>query len=229
MKTKTKKTRSSKSKKLTKNTHIALALDKSGSMLRHWKEAMDGFNAQLDVIAENSELGGNTTVSLIVFDSTVDVRQTAVKPADIEKLSKANYRPEGGTAMYDAVWKSIEVLEKLDDGGNDTAFLVITVSDGEELSSKRVIAQKLADRISELNLSERWTFAYVGANQDLSEVNKNLNICRGNSLSYTDSATGYVVMNNAVSTGVSNYMTSRSIGTCNTSNLFDTTTFVGEK
>ena len=207
-----------KAKKVTrkkvskKSTHVALVLDKSGSMGTCWQEAMNGFNAQLEVILANADKGGKTTVSLITFNTNVDILQDGVNPDSVKKLDQTNYCPEGGTAMYDAVWEAIKVLEAKDDKGAETAFLVVTISDGEENSSRNVSVQQLAAKVAELNLSERWTFAYIGANQDLSKVSEHLGFAVGNSLSYTADSAGYRGMSAGLTGSLNNYFSNRSVG-----------------
>lgn len=223
--TKTKKVPSRKksAKKLEKKTYIALVLDKSSSMLSCKEDAMRGFNDQLDTINEHAALGGKTTVTLLTFNHLVTLLQEAKSPDYVSKLNNRNYQPDGCTAMYDAVWDAISILEKHDDGGKDTAFLVITISDGMENSSQKVTSEMLAKKIQELQLSERWTFAYIGANQDLSEIQDQLNICAGNVAAYTATSTGYHNMAALSSASSINYLKARNVGSTYTSNYWSTT------
>lgn len=50
-----------------KRTYIAFVLDESGSMQQDIGVTIAGFNAQVDIVQENNELGGDTKVSLITF------------------------------------------------------------------------------------------------------------------------------------------------------------------
>lgn len=196
-------------KKVQKKTHIALVLDKSGSMMSCWESAISGFNAQMDVIEANASKGGETTLTVVTFNGIVDILQKAVPANRIEKLTKESYVPNGSTAMRDGVWDAIAELEKLDDGGKQTAFLVVTISDGMENASKRTSSEKLAEKIQQLELTGRWTFGYVGANQDLSVIQESLNINADCTLSYTTSTTGYYNMSNALSAATTNYFNGR--------------------
>jgi len=214
--TKTKKA----TKKSPKKTFVALVLDKSGSMDMCRLQAIEGFNSQMQVIKENAAKGGDTKISVIVFNGLVSIQQDAVPADKIEKLTHESYQPNGSTAMLDAVWDAIVSLEKHDDKGEQTAFLVVTISDGEENASMRTDSKTLAEKIQQLEDTERWTFGYVGANQDLSKINQYLNIPVQNSLVYAATVDGYNCMNNVASASVGSYMSLRAAGTTNTSNYF---------
>jgi uncharacterized protein YegL len=210
-----------KKKTLTKKTHIALVLDKSGSMIGCVNETIAGFNSQLEVIRDNMIKGGETTVTLITFNTDTNILQNAVHADSVRNITPETYTPNGGTAMFDAVWNAIESLEKLDDGGEQTAFLVVTISDGEENSSRKIDSKTLAEKIQTLEGTKRWTFGYVGANQDLSKINENLKIAVNNSMNYISTSTGTNVMYTATSASLGNYMSNRSVGATYTANLFN--------
>lgn len=214
--TKTKKA----TKKASKKTFVALVLDKSGSMASCRAQAIEGFNSQMEVIKENASKGGETKISVVIFNGLVDIQQDAVPADKIEKLTHESYQPMGSTAMLDAVADAIASLEKHDDEGEQTAFLVVTISDGEENASMRTNSKTLAEKIQQLEGTNRWTFGYIGANQDLSKINEYLNIPLQNSLVYVASASGYSTMNNASSASIGSYMSLRSAGVTNTSNYF---------
>lgn len=214
------KTTKKATKKSPKKTFVALVLDRSGSMGSCRNQAIEGFNSQMEVIKENAAKGGETRISIITFNGLVNIQQDAVDANKIEKLTNESYLPMGSTAMLDAVWDAITSLEKHDDEGEQTAFLVVTISDGEENASLRTNSKTLAEKIQQLEDTERWTFGYVGANQDLSKINEYLNIPIQNSLVYTATADGYNLMNNASIGAASNYMSLRSSGTTSSKNYF---------
>ncbi len=206
--------------KNTKSTHIALVLDKSGSMLRWSKEAIVGFNSQIDVIQKNAQMGGETTLTIVEFNGGVEVLARAVCASAAKKITNKTYQPEGTTAMRDGVFKAIKILEKLDNRGPETAFLVVVISDGEENSSNTITAEALAEKISGLQNSNRWTFAYIGANQDLSKVQKTYELYTNNVMSYNTDSSGYKYLYTTSTNSLSNFMSLRENGTLSTDNYF---------
>lgn len=204
-----------------KKTHIALVLDKSGSMQGCLNETITGFNSQLEVIRKNMEKGGETTVTLVTFNENVQILQEAVNADSVQGIDYQSYQPNGSTAMYDAVWNAIELLQKLDDGQEQTAFLVITISDGMENASRKVNSVRLAEKVQELESTKRWTFGYVGANQDLSKVTESLKLSVNNAMKYdSNTVRGQQVMYAAVNCSTADYMHNRSKGVTYSENLY---------
>lgn len=214
------KTKKARKVKSVRKTYVALVLDRSGSMASCYNEALNGFNAQLKVIREESDKEGQTFVTVVVFNSEAKVLQEAVGIDGVENLTQLQYRPQGGTAMYDAVMEAITTLEKYDDKEEQTAFLVVTISDGEENASKKFGSKELAEKIQDLQNTNRWTFGYVGANQDLSAISRRLNLSHQNTLSYTSTPRGTQQMYFAANASVGDYMKDRSKGITSKSNLF---------
>jgi len=112
--------------------------------------------------------------------------------------------------MYDGVMRAIEILESSDDGGSDTAFLVVVFSDGLENSSTDYEASDVAEAISRLEDTGRWTFVYIGANQDLSDISKHLSF--RHTASWDDTNRGAQKISNSMKGATVSYMSSRDAG-----------------
>jgi hypothetical protein len=67
---------------------------------------------------------------------------------------------------------------------------VCVLSDGLENASRFYSYAAVADRIRRLTATGRWTFTYLGSNQDLSVVSRDLGIAPGNMASYQASPVG---------------------------------------
>ena len=72
---------------------------------------------------------------------------------------------------------TLDRLSKEEDTG--ASYLVIIMSDGEENSSIKVSSKELAEKIQKFQATGRWTFTYIGSNQDLSKIQQVLNIPHG--------------------------------------------------
>lgn len=191
-------------------TYIAFVLDKSGSMSNIRDVAIKGFNDQLNSIAR--EANPNTYVSLVTFSTQVTPIFFNRKVNQVEHLTYESYQPNGWTALYDAVGYTISRLENQGEYDSNTAFLVVIISDGYENRSVDYTAHTIANLIKRKQDSHRWTFAYVGANQDLSKVAQLLHIPMGNFINYTSTPNGTSEAFMNISSSTSNYLKSRKLG-----------------
>jgi hypothetical protein len=182
--------------------HIAIVLDESGSMAAMRREIMEAFNEQVETIRE-SAMDQPTTVSLVKFNTSVPDPVYWTRSVDVmHPLREEDYSPHGLTAMLDAVGLTIDRLRALPDAESEnTSFLVLILSDGQENNSRRFTYADIAERIEELEHTDRWTFAYMGANQDLAAVAEGLSIPRSNMLAFHASPDGVASAGTAVREG----------------------------
>jgi hypothetical protein len=108
----------------------------------------------------------------------------------LHPLSRKYYVPDGSTAMLDAVGQTIDRLEREGSQIDEASVLVCVISDGQENSSTDYNYESVAERIQRLTATERWTFTYLGSNQDLSIVSEYLSIPMANMTSYASTAEG---------------------------------------
>jgi len=169
-----------------KTTHAVFVLDRSGSMSGLEGATIEGFNSQLDTLAGAS---GNVFVSCVQFDAPAgpEVLYRRVAVAEAPRLTRETFVPRGATPMLDAVAVAIGIA---DEEAAETAVLVITVSDGMENTSCEETWESLAAKVKGRQGRGNWTFAYIGANQDLSEVSQRLYIPIGNTMTYAATAHG---------------------------------------
>jgi len=161
-------------------TFASLVLDESGSMNTHRRSALEGFNAQVDVIREGAKDAGKTLVSLTQFSNVARPTLVARPVQELRPLDESQYKPAGGTALYDAIGQTIEqLLEQPGINAATTAVLVAVFTDGEENSSTRYDADTLKQLIARLEATGRWTFTLMGPKGSL-ELASILNISKGN-------------------------------------------------
>lgn len=202
--------KSKKSRKKTKvKTRVAIVLDESGSMDVIRGEARRGTNEQLQTLRKKGK-GGETSVSLIKFSTDVGIVFQDVDSDELVDLNEDDYVPTATTALYDAVYKAIQLLKKEDDS-KKMAYLVIVVSDGEENSSRNIDGEKLASLVKELQDTGQWTFTYMMSNIDLSTFSKKIHAFSGNAMTWTSTPIGtdnaYDLANNALR----GYLTERQV------------------
>jgi len=189
-----------------KSVHVAIVLDRSGSMSSIRDEVIGAANDQIKTIQKEAE-NVNTDISFFTFSTKADDPVFVDQPVEkMELLTKESYVPDGLTAMLDGVGKAVAHLEQTKDANDPgTAFLVIIVSDGMENNSKEYNWESLASKIKPIQDTKRWTFSYLGANQDLGKVSKDLNISSKNVMAFTCCANDINRVSGDTSRGISSY------------------------
>lgn len=155
-----------------KQTDILLLIDVSGSMqdenkLTQAQDAAQKFIEQMEI---------TNRIGLAIFSDEVNLRV----PLEIAETNAvrvnsfvASLRADGGTAMYDALIETIQIMENEDSGG-DRIRAIVLLSDGEDTGSQNVTLNDViraieASRIS-LNPVLVIPVAY-GNNADTSALN----------------------------------------------------------
>src|SRR5437868_8846824 len=90
-------------------TLIVMLLDESGSMQETRSNIMEGFNSLID---EQKALEGDKgRIILIKFSNKVKIVYNCVEVADAPRLTEANYKPNGSTALYDGIKFGIDLAK----------------------------------------------------------------------------------------------------------------------
>lgn len=210
--------------------HVAIVLDESGSMETLRPEAIDAFNQQVETIRQAAE-GQETTVSLVKFNTAVPDPVYWMQPVDrMAPIGPADYEPNGLTAMLDAVGLTIDRLKQAPGADDeDTSFLVLIISDGLENNSKRYTYESVAERIQELDGTDRWTFTYLGANQNLSVVSQRMNIPMQNVSVFAASPEGLQYGAERMRTGSEFFFQGRRAGRKSSKAFFDASSGPGQQ
>jgi uncharacterized protein YegL len=144
-----------------KRTYVAVVVDQSGSMAGIKDGAIDACNSMLATIRNQGVNGQETLVSLITFNNYINTLIQPTPAVNVPALSRTGYNPSGGTALFDAVGHAVELLRNQPVGRNkDVSYLVMIVTDGEENVSIKYNARSLNALISDLQDTDRWTFAF---------------------------------------------------------------------
>ena len=206
--------------KQKKQTYIALVIDRSGSMSGVRDAAFTGINEQLNTIRFNAAKGGETFVTYIQFDDQIETVLDKVDANTVKDITKAQYEPRGATAMLDAIGTAIEGFEKSVTETEDTAYLLIVISDGYENASQKYNYSSLAEKVKKLEATNKWTFTYMLSNVDLESMAKLLGSSKGNMSSFisTNTGTKAAFANSAVSSA--QYMSYRVAGVTSVPNFY---------
>jgi len=212
------------SKKKKPTTHVAIILDRSGSMCSIASQAVDHYNEQRTQMVENSK-DQNITVSLVTFNGNVFEHEWLEPATKLAEADRGSYIPNGSTAWFDALGYTIKKLKETTTPDDDTAYLVMSISDGEENSSSHYNSRDIRSLIEGCEVTGKWTFSYMGcSNENLKEVAKQTGIPISNMGLWSNSNAEIAAnsLNNSTKR-TSSYYASRARGMVATANLYSDT------
>jgi uncharacterized protein YegL len=177
--------------KKEKILRVAIILDESGSMGAVKKETLDGLNEHLQELRKGKEKGITTYVTLVTFSGAEDIKEryNNILVDEMPDLTDKDFDPNGLTAMYDGVARGLNLLRSAEDTEN-TTYIALIITDGAENNSKEFQAHQIKDIITKLEETKKWTITYMGANQNIFEVQETLGLSAGNIASYASSSIG---------------------------------------
>jgi len=163
-------------------THLAMLLDRSGSMQSIKQATEQGFDLFL---AEQREAPGRCTVTLAQFD---DEYEEVYTDLDVREVPPLDLRPRGRTALLDSIGRLVQTtalrIAQLPEEQRPGAVIVGIMTDGLENASKEYTHAAIKALVTEREETFGWTFLYMGANQDAIEVGASLGVRRERSLTY---------------------------------------------
>lgn len=210
---------SSTKKPTNGNTLIHIVLDETGSMNSCWDSTINSFNEFIG--GQKSTTSGECHVSLSKFSTSgygytrgVQLMQQGsavrdlfvnVNVQDTPLLSRANYAPNGGTNLYDAIGSTIRRVEaQLAPQSSIPNVLVVIITDGEENSSTEFTSEGVRELLKSKE-REGWTFLYLGANQDAWQAGSSLGLSKGQTMTYsTNNMAGTMAALNTATTSYRN-------------------------
>lgn len=183
-------------------TQIIFIFDRSGSMGTVQDTVISGYNEFIDQQKKLATPSDPITMSLTFFDTKCERVFHDVAIDAVAKLTRATYRPDGMTALYDAIVETIKQPVSAD------RVLCVIQTDGEENSSRRATQHDVADLIKQKTAEGTWTFLYLGADQDAWARAKHMGFAQGNTMSYAGTAVGTQAMMASVAAGTNAYLKS---------------------
>ncbi|MFA5750616.1 MAG: vWA domain-containing protein [Candidatus Shapirobacteria bacterium] len=218
------------SKKKSKKTaevlhnHIAIILDRSGSMTSLRRGAVETLNKNISAIKENAKKTGQKTyVTFYTFANDVSRSYFEENPEWINTINECSFNPGGCTAFFDAVDNAIVDFScNANFGLKNHSFLVIAITDGEENSSRRTNAGMLLEKIKTLQATDRWTFAFALPRGYKEKFVSGFGIPEGNINEWDQTELGIQTMSIATTAGVDAYYCSRSVGEGSTKSFYTT-------
>lgn len=170
-------------------TYIGIVQDKSGSMAGRVEPTISGFNEYVQELQRKAKDDNiSYRLTLTQFDTTYRTVYENEPLGNVKSLTEDDYVPSGMTALLDAVADTVEIIEK-QMSAIDNALIVV-MTDGHENSSLRFNPRQIADLIKRKEATDRWTFVYLGADQDAWGGGTAIGISGTNTFAYANTSAG---------------------------------------
>ena len=184
-------------------TEIVFILDRSGSMAGYEADTIGGFNATID---KQKKLDGICYVSTVMFANQSKVIHDRIKLDAIEMMTEEDYQVGGGTALLDAIGRSIHHIGNVhkyarpEDVPEHTIFIITT--DGMENASHQYDSSTVKRMINRQQEKYGWEFIFLAANIDAVETANRIGIRRERAANYRQDREGmrssYEAMSEAI-------------------------------
>lgn len=181
-------------------TELVFIIDRSGSMHGLEDDTIDGFNSMLE---EQQEVEGEAVVTTIFFNNSCKVYHDRIDIRWVAPLTREDYRPEGSTALLDAIGLAIHNIRAVQRNTREEyraeKVLFVIITDGQENASKHYTFDMIKERIEHQKKKYGWEFIFFGANMDaIAEAGK-IGIDAGHAQNYSATPSGTQMAYSAMS------------------------------
>jgi hypothetical protein len=210
------------SRKKKRLTHIAIVLDKSSSMEKIRQDTVAAFNLVVSSLVGRD--GQETTVSLFTFAYHPEMVFVGADPRTLRRLSLGDYQPYGNTDLFGGVDLAVRELKRLP-GANDedTSFLVITVTDGEN-NIYRLSPVEFRRLLKGQQDDGRWTFAFQLPKDHAKQFANEFGVPLENCQEWEQTSRGVREATIATQTSLGGYFIARSAGKKSVDNFYEKVT-----
>lgn len=150
-------------------TSIHVVLDRSGSMQSVRADIIGGFNAFL---AEQRAHPSEARLTLAQFDDEYEIVLDHVSLGDVPELDETRYVPRGGTALLDAIGRTINAahatIHALPEAERPGKIVFLVMTDGEENASREFRRADVMALIEARQRLDEWQLVFIGA--DLASI-----------------------------------------------------------
>jgi hypothetical protein len=195
------------------STHIAMVLDRSGSMETIATDTVGGLNR---FIKEQQAVPGDCTLIITHFDTNAIDTLRAIAPIkDIALINAAEFQPRGGTPLWDAIGKTIattgDYLKSLPDAQRPDKIIFVVMTDGLENSSRDYTHPQVRDMIQHQTDVYKWQFVFLGANINSYAVGGAIGVAAVNTMNYASNSAGVQAAYASTSANTRSFRTGQSV------------------
>jgi len=147
-------------------THIAVILDRTGSMESIRDDTIGGFNAFLD---QQKKEPGLATLTLVQFDDQdpYEVLHKFKTLSKVPELTRETFVPRATTPLLDAMGRGINDLEKsladMKEDERPSRVVMVIITDGQENASREFKKDQIEKMIKEKQDKSDWQFVFLSA------------------------------------------------------------------
>lgn len=152
----------------TQPCELIIILDRSQSMTPIWSESVSGLQALVNDYRESAP-HAKLTISLFSTHDHMDTPYKSVPMAEINTPRSILGRPDGMTAMNDAICDTLDACGIRFAGypkevRDNLRVVCVIITDGHENDSKRFNSFDVKKRIQQQESQYSWQFQFLGAN-----------------------------------------------------------------
>lgn len=165
-------------------THIFCIIDRSGSMGGLEGATIEGYNSYIEKLRDEKD----ARLTLVLFDNQYEVVNDDRPIKQVPLLDNKTYYVRGGTALIDAVCRTIN--ERKAKVGKQDKALVLIITDGYENASQEYKSPDMRKLVTSLEKKGNWTFTFLGANIDAWGAAQDWGFQQGNVSNYNATVGG---------------------------------------
>jgi len=218
----------SKQKKII---HALTVIDRSGSMQNYRSRTVEGINANINALKQEVDADTvilNTQLQFAANGSTWNrptnnaetdflFTRLGVPVQELVDMTEADYAPDGGTPLLDAIGYGIEKIKAFhgDKLGDDNLKIIVTIfTDGEENSSTKWSRDDIKKMIEHFQSDGKWTFTFVGCGsfENVTSTSTSFGISTANTVAYADNELGRTEAYAKIATSYRNFSRSAKLG-----------------
>jgi Mg-chelatase subunit ChlD len=168
-------------------TEIISIIDRSGSMASIVRDAIGGFNTFL---ADQKTVPGEARMTLALFDDKYEVLYAGKALADAEPLTDKTFVPRGGTALLDAIGRTLnDQGARIKAEGWADKVIVCILTDGGENQSREFRQDQIKTMVQHAE-GHGWSFVFLAANQDAFAVGAGYGFSGATTMGFAASGAG---------------------------------------
>lgn len=174
-------------------TLVVLVLDESGSMASVKNETISGVNEYIDSLRKTESIvksaDGKIIYTQVNFNGAgINTIYNHLPIEEVTGLTPFNYNPSAATPLYDAIGKTIADVDTYISTFKSKhkkvpSVLFVVMTDGLENVSRNFTKAGIQNLIK--TRTRKWTFVYLGANQDAWSVGGGLGFPDANNYTYS--------------------------------------------
>ncbi len=168
--------------------HVAVVLDRSGSMASIADDMVGGFNTFL---AEQRDKPGQCAITLVQFDGhdPFEVLVDGMPLAEVTDLDRSRYVPRGSTPLLDAVGRMIARVDARAATSPDEDQVVLVITDGFENASREFGWAQVAELIRKRQ-EAGWAFVFLGTDAESMADAARMGTAQANRAQWAKTASG---------------------------------------